>query len=637
MTQPSFDIPYLHASEVEEEELVLATQLTEPGASFTVNLGEDHIKYSPEKFLQACWTNGFSTPCSVCKEPFNVAISPPVRLLSLGQDVKEIDPLTAYLPPLTITNYHLKCLKTSQLRYFPVSHAWRPSISEAYALRKFSADAAQACYEVPVRTLLAVVRQFGPNVFLWHDYISIPQWQDEFRGTAILPQIFEVFRESSCAIIHLGLQPPLELLQGPSLRTLMEQQDDLKRFFSAHLFSRLWPVVEFSRAREAYVMSSKYEIMENTFSLFMTQIMQATTTASLAEEVQLQWVYDLPLFARERQPIKCLGYVYDMISQQKCHSSRDKYIGAAELLGIPDYPITIPQNPADTCLWLTEIQLNKDDFSSLLLRPPVGERSAKARWLRGHELITADMWSLGNQTKPALVTPRLDGLTIHLELHLAGTVSHAAEFATPSTRADPRSQEVLSLLNNVSACSTREYVQSMQGLGPDKLLMAASSTVNIDFVRMKFDVPESGILDRSLGALRSRLRFAQEAKDDALLEELQKSMISILALSASDPMPDLKLLSDLTPLQLCRHLHDSLECTLISIACQTCSKKSIVRASIWQQSEHEVQLYYIPGLEYQYSTRNGTGILVANGEIIGRVRYGAPACKCNHSVVLKLT
>lgn len=425
MRDKSWDTPYIHGKELEVEDTLGVYDME---SKFTVFLSGQRLDFSPERFLHSAWTQGFGTPCIICEEDFDLAIEPPVRLLCLGHDVSVTDPLRQSLPPLHIQNYHLRCLKERSIKYVPVSHPWHPSIAEAYANRTFNMKAAQTCYEAPLRTLMAIRRRFGPDHLLWHDYISIPQWEDNFRGTIILPQIFKIFEASSSCVLHLGQMPPNEIVNTPTFETVSQRSDGLQQFFAAHLFSRLWPIVEFDRAGEAYIMSEKYSILEPKFTVFVKNILDAVREAenlTLSRGVDLvQWIYGLPLFIRERQKNKCLGYVFDMIANLGCRSFRDKFIGASELLRVPDYSKELPADAEDACLWLAERQIQNNDISPLLLRPSGESPHAKARWLNGHQSIVPNMWSWGVQTKPAKTIPQLLDHCVYLDVQYAGDVTH---------------------------------------------------------------------------------------------------------------------------------------------------------------------------------------------------------------------
>ncbi len=633
----SWDTPYIHGANQEAKE---SSQVKNFNATFEVHLDEKKTDFTPEEFLHTCWTNGFDSPCRACREPFDLATEPPVRLLSLGPDTQTTDPLTKKLPPLFILNYHLRCIKTHNIKYLPVSHPWHPSIAEAYALRTFNAEAAQTCYEAPVRTLLAVTRHFGSDCLLWHDYISIPQWQDDLRGTVILPQIFKIFEGSGSAILHIGHQPPPEVVKSPSLENISRYNDDLRRFFQAHLFSRLWPIVEFNRAGQAYIMNKEYGIMESKFSVFVGQIIDALNKGSAKmsseEMASLRWIYNLPLFVQEQQKNKCLGYVYDMIANLGCRSFRDKFIGASELLGIPDYPTKLPTDTQDACLWLAEQQINSNDLSPSLLRPSNEPAYEKAGWLKGHTLISDAMWGWGIQIHPASATSQVQDHSVHLEMNLAGTITSSFSWQL-RTENDPNSSshEILDLMKSSNG-STTAFLKRLESIDPTSIFHCDSSSNTTGFPRKDLNLSSSKVLMKTLGSLLHQHMASTSPQNSAESQKTYEDIISLLALSASVPTPELDHFEPLNFHQLRRQICNPNERTLVSITCPNCQKQSLFRVEVWQKPTNQAQLYLIPGLTYQYTARGGTGIMVEENRIIGRARFCAAACGCNHAVPVKL-
>ncbi|OCK78959.1 hypothetical protein K432DRAFT_300828 [Lepidopterella palustris CBS 459.81] len=623
---------------MEEEETLLESVIYDCPATFTIYLGDRRVEYQPDEFLQACWTTGLDTPCSICNKEFDLAVAPPVRLLSLHKDFHKTDPLTRVLPPLIVTNNHLECLKSKEVKYFPVSHAWHQSIAEAYALRLSNPSAAKASYEVPVRTLLAIIQRFGPDMHLWHDYISIPQWQDKFRGTTILPQIFDIFKESGCAVIHLGLDLPAEIMKPTfNPEALNQQVSSLQRLFNAHWFSRMWPVIEFDRAGDAYIMSGKYEIMPNKFSTFVKQVMEANG-ASFAQSSagSLKWIEDLPLFVKERQKNKCLGYVFDMISDQGCRSFRDKFIGASELLEVTGYPALLPPVPQDACLWLSERRLESNDFSPLLLRPSDEPKYKTARWLKGHTVMTAGMWGLGVQTQPARVVPSVKDHAVYLELELVGNITDTFSWEAQAGDDYAGFSEVLKHLVSMTGGSAAELVKNLERIYPSRFFWTESSRGH-QFPDLQYGVPSGGTIDVTLRNLLERFTKTVSKGDTTELKSLRKTISAFLELSTPPLLPNSGSFANVDRLQLYSRLCDSSECTLISVSCPSCDKTSAFRATVWQKPRPQAQLYLIPGLGYQYSIPGGMGMIVDNEEVVGRVRFGSPACNCKRSATVKLT
>lgn len=633
-----WDIPYFHMKETKEEEMLYGSEILDSYATFTVYLRDRKVEFEPQNFLQACWTTGFDTLCSICNKEFDLAVAPPVRLLGLNREFLGTQSVARALPPPTLTNNHLRCLRAANVKYFPVSHAWHSSVAEAYALRISNLSAAKACYGVPIQTLLSVVQRFGPDAKIWHDYISIPQWQDNFRGTTVLPQIFEVFKASGCAIIQLAYQLPVEPTKTSTPEDLIDHVSSLQCFFGAHLFSRMWPVIEFDQAGDAYIMDGKYKIMPRKFSSFVNQMIDVTTIRyPECPESVLKWIEDLPLFFKERQTNKCLGYVFDMISGLGCRSFRDKFIGASAMLEIPDYPTSLPSIPQEACLWLSEKRLEGSDLSPLLLRPSNEPIYEKARWLKGHTRIAANMWGLGAQTKPARVTPRLQDHAIYLELELVGRVTNIFSWKVRSDDNSNGFQDVLQHVVKLTGGSAARFVENLERIYPSQFLWTKSTSNSYQFPALRYDIPQLATIETRLEHLLERYTRAITKNHTIELKSLCNVIIALLELSAPPSISNLGAFANFSRLQLYNLLCDPSEYTLISVACLSCARISAFRATLWQKPTAHAQLYLIPGLAYQYSLPEGMGIILENEEIIGRVRFNTSPCGCSRSSTVRLS
>jgi len=377
--------------------------------------------------LDVCWTNGLDTPCSICKQHFDNAIAPPVRTLRLPEASLNAMPTDTDLPSIKITNAHLHCLKTHNVKLFPVSHAWHEPVARAYASRESNIQAARIVFEIPVRILVAATQRFGPNVQIWHDYISIPQWQDSFRGTTILPQIFQIFKYGGTALIHLDDEPTFDIYEASALQDLVTHAPTLKCLFSARWFRRMWIIVEFMMCRDGYLMNSRFEIMSSTFSSLMKQVAETSLALSTPLDPALDWMTTIPMFSKDRSTHNCLGHVYDLLANQGCRSYRDRFIATCAILEQDGYSRSLaelPQDRQEACLWVSKRALQRNDYSPLLLRPSDEPQHARVRWLKGHTTMDANMWGLGIQTGAAHVPPIiLSDDSVELEVHLLGIVT----------------------------------------------------------------------------------------------------------------------------------------------------------------------------------------------------------------------
>lgn len=398
-------------------------------AQYIIDTGQTVLALSQHELLGACWNTALDTPCSVCGHIFNNAIAPPVRTLSLRQPpLSNASPI--HLPSIRTINTHLECLKAKGTRVIPVSHAWHEPVARAYASREVNIEAARMVFELPVRMLVAASQRFGPDVQIWHDYISIPQWQDGFRGTTILPQIFKIFSYGGTALIHLDDEPTFNVRDLSDLTSSTTHMSTLRTLFSARWFHRMWIIVEYTMCQDSYLVNSRFEIMSDKFSCLIEKIMSSCHDIPQP----IEWMSTVPLFVRERSVHNCLGHVYSLLADQGCRSYRDYFIAACAILEQSDDHRRLSELPSDTqeaCLWVSKRALERGDYSPLILRPTEEPQYAKSRWLKGHTAMDGKMWGLGVEVSAAHFPPLIvDDDSVQLEAHLLGTTTQFSDVAS---------------------------------------------------------------------------------------------------------------------------------------------------------------------------------------------------------------
>ncbi|KAI9775064.1 MAG: hypothetical protein M1839_001456 [Geoglossum umbratile] len=509
--------------------------------TFVVHIGGRKLELQPHKFLEACWADGFDTPCSVCNAQFDVAKAPPVRTIRLNGDLRNIPPLTKALPPLVILNTHLECLKLNGIKYIPISHAWHQPVADAYASRVSNTAAARMVYEIPARTILAAAQRFGPDVQIWHDYISIPQWQDSFRGTIILPQIFQIFKHGDCSIIHLDDEPAIQTLETYTPEHFAAQSSSLQHLFSARWFNRMWVVIEYDVSRDAYLLNSNYEITLDTFSSLTGQIVDchiSCLTDNLVHPASpigsaLKWIETVPMFVKERLKNKCLGHIYDMIGNQGCRDYRDRFIASCALLEVDDYSrilSELPQDPQEACLWVSKRCLEGNDFSPLLLCPSGEPQYDEAHWLKGHTVMASNMWGLSIQTQAAQVTPRVQGNRVSLELELVGTVMKYSSWGMRGVDNYFGFVEVLPHIVELAAGSVSRFLDYLERIYPSEFLWIQRENT-YDFPGIRYRVPSLVDIEKRLQNLLKQYSEANRRDDSIKCKILCDGIVSTLALS----------------------------------------------------------------------------------------------------------
>ncbi|KAI0204013.1 hypothetical protein F4808DRAFT_365950 [Astrocystis sublimbata] len=622
-----------------------------PKIMYTLYLAGRRLEIMPHQFLEACWGGAFDSPCSICTMDFDIAKAPPVRLLRLHGSPDVIHyPSKNGLLPVIIVNAHLNCLELGKIKYFPISHAWHHPVAEAYESRNSNPAAASMVYEMPIRILMGVARRFGPDSYIWHDYVSIPQWQDEFRGAKILPQIFQIFQAGISSVIHLDERPAFQVQERYNSDDFALQSLELRRLFGARWFRRMWIVIEYDVCRDAHVMNSNYELMSSSLSTLTKRLQNCqadcrwggtTVTPQTAESIS-QLLETIPMFLKEKVKVKCLGYIYDMISSQECRSHRDRFVATCALLNVNDHLLMIsemPQDPQEACAWISRRCLAGNDYSPLLLSPSLEGSYEVARWLRGHTVMSSKMWGLGTQTRAAQSPPRLRGDKLDLPLKQLGSVIKHATWRMGATNDTSYYgfAEALPHLIGFAAGSTTTFLRAIESIYPSKVFWAQRNDGTYDFPGLRYQVHLSEHREAQLQQVL-QLYGDAESEEDRVAPDglLSRHFISVLGLD-EPPIEARGPFTMLPRLEFYGLICNSDEYNLLVVRCLTCGKDSLIRAALWGKPTSQTQVLQIPGLAYSMSVYDGMALIMDHGMIIGRVRFGPQTCGCGTTLTVELS
>jgi hypothetical protein len=76
----------------------------------------------------------------------------------------------------------------------------------------------------------------------------------------------------------------------------------------------------------------------------------------------------------------------------------------------------------------------------------------------------------------------------------------------------------------------------------------------------------------------------------------------------------------------------------VSLQCPTCLETFLVRAGPYRSHEDikGAAAYRFPGLKYEFTLKDGVGVLVKDGQTVGRLLWASPTCGCSKITELEL-
>jgi hypothetical protein len=187
----------------------------------------------------------------------------------------------------TIQTYHrhLDCLH-DDTTYIAVSHVWNPLVANLVSaldpnldpdlipdLERRRAEAIASVGEVtkivheePVRTFRGLAAELDEKFELWHDYLSVPQWEPAWK-LKIIDAIPKIFHEAHFTLIH---QPDLPIASIAAMRngsTPYEKCRGMSDICNAKYFSRVWTAMEFAQSRNTRVMVETMSSFHTTLAI----------------------------------------------------------------------------------------------------------------------------------------------------------------------------------------------------------------------------------------------------------------------------------------------------------------------------------------------------------------------------------
>ncbi|KAL0253428.1 hypothetical protein SLS55_010407 [Diplodia seriata] len=540
---------------------------------------------------------------------------------------------TARLPALgrTILTFdrHLSC--ASKTNYIAISHVWNPTVSAVQNGSGSSAETQQArvlAVQLPMR-IWDGVHACSPGAELWHDYLSVPQWQGDVKAR-ILDAVAAIFARAAFTLVHL------DDVSAPCVRamraggTLRARARGVARVCNAAWFGRVWTAMEYVRSPAVRTMLDDCVLVdEGVDDVFLGEVQEAWDAVVVergdAHEAE-KWARDCGLvpwqlgpLARVRgQGTASFAEAFSMLAKRGCRSDADFFHALGGVLN-PRWEEEMPpdfERYGDATLAFARECIRNGDYTPVLMSPlPVDDNPGGI----GMGYHDGGIWSLGAlQRAPA--TPRLSlspvwNPVIRAErigpvrfvkkfnfrtLHPPVLFSHVAQVALDFTGPD--------VDDFVATVGTRLYGQDAQE------------------VRQRcLDAERRAFLERVLVE-----RFNAQGGQEPWQVKKTDRIADALGLSSTE----LESCGGVPPMRFMRAhggtLHLGPRGALVGATCPVCLKSFLFRAALYGRpaDAYGAVAYRIPGLKYTCTMKGGIAIIVKNGSVVGRMVWAVRACPC---------
>lgn len=581
--------------------------------------------------LETIWCEEDPNTITCCACGDRIHPKPLMRTFSIGPRASETtqDPsrkISALERAISIYNRHLEC--AHRAKYVAVSHVWNKTVSNVQNGKGSPTEKEEArvlAFELPLRIYNGMPKEVRERQEMWHDYISVPQWQQNVKQE-ILGHVASIFQQASFTLVHLDDVSRQSIQKMRSGKSLRERADGVAHICNATWFSRVWTAMEYVRSRDTRPMLEDYKLFEGVHDLFIAELHDTWhhivnergdvhEAERMAKHGLVPWQLGPLLQLKSWNPAS-FAEAFSMLSKRGCRGNEDFFYALDGILKLrwgkrPNY-----ENYGMACLEIARKCIEAGDYTPLLMsRRPVDNHPGGI----GMGYHDAGMWSLGALECAPPVEAK--GLSL-------------SPFGNPVLKAEK--------------IGTVTFIRKLpfRRLNPEQAFMHIAR-VSIDFTGPDVDAFAATIGTRMYGQSTEDIqdRLARGGRRAQLERELMKRFnaqegqapwletnwiadtlgLSSIALDSCGGLPPMRFMK--------AHggtLHLGPHGALVGVTCQSCYGSFIFRAALYvpPSEVRGATAYRIPGLKYSSTLKDGVAVLVRECMIVGRMVWAVPACQC---------
>ncbi|KAI1329145.1 hypothetical protein F5Y16DRAFT_113179 [Xylariaceae sp. FL0255] len=536
-------------------------------------------------------------------------------------------PVPALSAAISVYHRHLECL-LRHTRYVTVSHVWDAPVADLqYNKSKITSladEVRNAVLEVPTRIgycLLKELEQQEPYE-IWHDYISVPQWCDEFKSY-IIQRIPTIFNKSITTVAHLSdvdAHSASLMRDGASLK---ERARGISNFCNSKWFSRVWIAMEFTQSPNIRVMLRGYTLLaagHNNFSIVreledrqVEGIRKAGSVYAFERLVGMGTVlvpWQLGPLVRVRQQclnsgVKPAFAIAHQLLKCRCVTNPRDFIHA--LLGLTKPEITesnLSSNNKEAIWQIARSCLEGGDFSPLFMTPASALVEPTDHQLKSYGYNDLAIFGLGVQTYPP---------TYPKVRFASGNPCIRAEFIGTVKSIKQRGAPNVAVLNNVS--------MTIETTGVDAREFVSTLGARL-YGKNPSDLSKHLLEGSRIERLRQQLSVFRNASTSAHAKDVANQIAENIGLKK---FPSNALTTHGATLHLERGN------AVVCITCSRCHRDFLFRVASLRPPSQLVgaRAYSVPGLKYRGTHAGGCGLLIKEGRTVGRFVWGTSTCECD--------
>ncbi|KAK3720797.1 hypothetical protein LTR37_003460 [Vermiconidia calcicola] len=547
---------------------------------------------------------------------------------------------------IVLTDRHLGCLHFSDVKYISVSHVWDKLISDVqYQGPVINGDSnlehskvANLVFQTVIDIYEGIAEQVCEPFEVWHDYVSVPQWANEYKMRILLkiPDIYNCFY-FTVVDMHDVDRSALNDIRAPGGDQTETHLRGITSVCNSQYFRRVWTAMEYIRSQNVRVMVRGYKLLDAGDDLFMGEIVR-TWEAEVAlhgnvfkvEDMAGRRVNLLPWQLGPLQDLKKLkrtsfGAAYEILALRGCTAPLDFFYALLGLVRTTFRDETLSSDPRDARWQIIKGCMENQDYSPVLMVPQMTHHFPGT----DNGLWDIRAWGLGFMVSPSKHELFVRGQRAAFKVQPIGNISfiercpfdldHMSVFernvrvVLGFTGADLESfvgnlgmrifaQDPRAMLKHLGSNGTREACQDTLS----ELYMSESSWSRASLERLANDL---GLTDFDLPAFNETHNDVRRPNPDNPFRLTRRTPIERFTAHGNT-------------IHLIEHS------AIVGTTCLACQQPFLVRAALYKPDAdvYGAMTFRIPGLEYVYSLPNGLGIILQGSQIVGRFMYGCPCC-----------
>lgn len=161
---------------------------------------------------------------------------------------------------LVVFHRHLQCLFQST-KYVVISHVWHGDVAIAQSEHGISPtrlrDVARTVCNIPALVCRGLAAGLDQSLEVWHDYISVPQWQPDVKHKIIVA-IPELFRRAMLTVVYASDLDATNIEMMRSGSSAYDRCRAISKICNIKWFSRVWTAMEYIQSRQFCFMSKEF-------------------------------------------------------------------------------------------------------------------------------------------------------------------------------------------------------------------------------------------------------------------------------------------------------------------------------------------------------------------------------------------